>query len=153
MSRWKRVLVGRQDRSPAVWLNFTGALPPASPLEGAEEQEARGGGRRTGANRQEPAIAAKEDEYHPERVPQPAVPEPRSHDHENAKPARRAPAVHSSHQAMIVRLDLVPNRFAYRHMNSSAAGCGIEIQRGYFRAFDSPRISSAQRRPNLFSWL
>src|SRR5271156_2561789 len=106
MSGWKRILVGRQDRGPTVRLNFTGALPPARSLERSKEQDACRGGRRTGADREKPVIATIKHQYHPKRVPQPAVPEPRRHDHKNAEPSRSAPAVHPAHQAMIVRLDL-----------------------------------------------
>src|SRR5580698_10330824 len=103
------------------------------------------------AYREEAVFAAVDEQDEADGIPEPAVAHPRHQNHQNAKPARRAPAVHAAHQAVVVRLNLVPDSFADCHTHSSAADCGTDIQRGCLRVSGMPRISAAQRRPKARS--
>src|SRR5208283_185539 len=99
----------------------------------------------------EAMFATIDDQDEAEGIPEPAVAHARHQYHEDTKPARGAPAMHAAHQAIVVRLNLVPDSFADCHTDPSAADCGSDIQRGRLRVSGAPRISAAQRRPKTRS--
>ena len=127
-------------------LDVAGPAAAAFALEQAEDTDARDRRKRGRADGNEAALASVDQEHDAERIPKPSVAEPGGKNRQDAKPARGAPAVEFSHQAVIVRLDLVPDRPGYSHSASSIAGWGMAIPARVRALSGWPRIRAAQRR-------
>src|SRR6202034_776357 len=97
----------------------------AGALEGAEQKDPRDGGGSARPDGGEALLSTVDHQNQAECVPEPSIASPCGHDHQNAEPPRRAPAVHAAHQAVIVRIDLVPDSSSDGHTHSSAARCGM----------------------------
>src|SRR5580704_4557594 len=151
MARGERVFVRGKDQGPAVRFDFAGTLAFAGFFQGAEKQDADERSRGGRADCEETVFAAIDEQDQAERIPEPAVAHARHQYHEDAKPARGAPAMDAAHQAIVVRLNLVPDSFGDCHTDPSAADCGSDIQRGCLLASGAPRISAAQWRPKMRS--
>src|SRR5579863_30586 len=136
MARRKRVTVWRQHGGPAVRFDIARSLPVAGFLQGAEEKYSSDRCRTCRADRREAVRASVEVKNDSQRVPQPAVAAAGGKDHQNAEPARRAPAVNAAHQPVVAGLDLVPQSFTDGHVDSPIAipaacktGCGKAVRR------------------------
>src|SRR5208282_3278430 len=102
MARGKRILVRRQNRSPAVRLNFAGSFATAGALERAEQENPHHGAGSARPDCGEAMFSTVEQQDQAERVPEPSVASACRNDHENAEPSWRTPAVHAAHQPMVV---------------------------------------------------
>src|SRR5579864_7731117 len=122
MPRRERIFVRRQNLCPAMRLDIAGAPPPALVFQRLEQKDARNRRRRGRTNRLIPVLAAVNQQDNPEPVPKPAIPSPSGKNRQNTQPAGRAPAVEFPHQAVIVRLNVVPEGPSDSHTPSSKAG-------------------------------
>src|SRR5579872_6580189 len=132
-------------------LNVAWTLAVAGLLQHAKNHDAaqRAGG--AGSDRLQPLRPSKDREQHAQRIPAPAIAQPRGADHPKTNPARRTPPVHALHQLMVSVLDKMPDPFCDGHANTS---WHIQSKRSVFfgvRPFRTRATSADHFRANFFS--